>query len=218
MAFTGWAVWNRRNQIRLKEAACPLDQIYMLSKDRKNEFQLLHPVIGTPQHRNHTRWKPPDQGVYKVKYDGAIFSQQEKVGVGVVIRNAEGAIMASMSQQMPLPATVAQVEALAGRRATEFALELGITKAIFEGDSETICRELNDDTPSWALHGHLLQDVKSLSTSFQFVGFSHVRRQGNTVAHALARRAIREQDLTVWMEDVPPDIHHAVQADLATFD
>jgi len=126
--------------------------------------------------------------------------------------------MASMSQQVPLLATVAQVETLAVRRATKFALELGITKAIFEGDLETICRELNDPILSRALHGHLLQDVKSLSNSFQFVGFSHVRRQGNTVAHALARRAMREQDLTVWMEDIPPDIHHVVQADLATLE
>ena len=75
--------------------------------------------------------------------------------------------MASMSQQVPLLATVAQVETLAVRRATKFALELGITKAIFEGDLETICRELNDPILSRALHGHLLQDVKSLSNSFQ---------------------------------------------------
>ena len=79
--------------------------------------------------------------------------------------------MASMSQQMPLPAIVAQVEALAVRRATEFALELGITEAIFEGDSETICRELNDDTPSRTLHGHLLQDVKSCQLLFNLLVF-----------------------------------------------
>ena len=42
LAFTNWAVWNRRNQIRLKEMACPLDQIHSMSKDRKHEFQLLH--------------------------------------------------------------------------------------------------------------------------------------------------------------------------------
>ena len=131
-------------------------------------------------------------GHHKVNYDGAIFSQQEKASVGVVIKNAKGVVMASMSQQVPLPATVAQVEALALRRATKFTLELGITKAIFEGDSKTICRELNDPIPSRTLHGHLLQDVKSLSNSFQFVGFSHVRRQGNTVTYALARRTIRE--------------------------
>nr|POF24765.1 hypothetical protein CFP56_54553 [Quercus suber] len=34
LAFTSWAIWNRHNQVRLKETACPLDQIHALSKDR----------------------------------------------------------------------------------------------------------------------------------------------------------------------------------------
>lgn len=72
LAFTSWAVWNRLNQVQLKETACPLDQIHALSKDRKYEFQLLHQIVGTPQHRNHVRWKPPDRGLCKVNYDGAI--------------------------------------------------------------------------------------------------------------------------------------------------
>ncbi|XP_075654720.1 uncharacterized protein LOC142624873 [Castanea sativa] len=81
--------------------------------DRKVEFQRLHPATVTQQHRNHTRWKPPKQGYYKVNYDGAVSSQMGKAGLGVIIRNCERAVMASMAQQIPLPTTVAQVEALA---------------------------------------------------------------------------------------------------------
>ena len=161
LAFTAWAIRNRQNQLRFNEASCPLIQILSLSKDRKIEFQRIHPVIVTPQHRNHTRWKSPEQEVYKVNYDGALFSQQGKAGLGVIIRNSEGAVMASMSQQIPLPTIVAQVEALAVRRAAVFALEIGINKAILEGNSETIVKELMEPTPSLALHGHLIQDVKS---------------------------------------------------------
>ena len=175
-------------------------------------------MVGTPQHRNHVRWKPPDQGVYKVNYDGAISVQQVRAGIGVVIRNEDGAVMASMSQQLPLPTTVAMVEALAARKAVEFALELGLTKVIIEGDSKVICRELQDPNLSLALHGHILPDVKCLSNALQFVRYSHVYRQRNNVAHALARRALSEPNLTIWMEDVPPDIHHIVEADLANFE
>ena len=156
--------------------------------------------------------------MYKVNYDGAISVQQVRAGIGVVIKNEDGAVMASMSQQLPLPTTVAMVEALATRKAVEFALELGLTKVIIEGDLEVICRELQDPSSSLALHGHILQDAKCLSNALQFVRYSHVYRQGNNVAHALAKRALREPNLTVWMEDVPPDIHHIVQADLANFE
>ena len=124
--------------------------------------------------------------MYKVNYDGALFSQQGKAGLGVIIRNSEGDVMASMSQQIPLPTIVAQVEAFAVRRAAVFALEIGINKAILEGDSETIVKELMEPTPSLALHGHLIQDVKSLQNIFNFLSFTHVHLQGNNVAHALA--------------------------------
>ena len=68
---------------------------------------------------------------------------QDKAGLSIVIRNEDdGAVLASMSQQVPLPTTVAQVEALAARRAVEFVLEIDITKVVIEGDSESIYREL----------------------------------------------------------------------------
>ena len=125
--------------------------------------------------------------------------------------------MASLSQLVPLPTTVAQVEALATRRVVEFALEIGITIAILKGDSNTIYRDLIDSDPSLALHGHLIHDVKQLACSFNCIRYAHVRRQGNSVAHALVKWAINSFGLTVWMEDVPLDILHIVQADLASF-
>ncbi|XP_030941500.1 uncharacterized protein LOC115966399 [Quercus lobata] len=106
--------------------------------------------------RKHTRWNPLDRDVYKVNYDDAIFLEQGKAGLGVVFRNSDGVVMASLLQLVSLPAIVAKIEALAVRRAVEFALETGITKAIFEGDSDIIYRELSNSNSSLALHGHLI--------------------------------------------------------------
>ena len=133
----------------------------------------------------------------KVNYDGTIFSKDGRAGLGVVVRNSDGAVIASLSQQIHLPATVTQVEALATRRAIEFAVELGITSAVLERDSEIIHRELIGTKPSLALHVHIIHDVKQLASYFAYIRFVHVRRQGNNVAHALARRAINSPNLNI---------------------
>ena len=153
----------------------------------------------------------------KINYDGAIFLEDGRAGLGVVVHNSEGAVIVSLSQQIPLPATITQVEALAVRRATEFAMKLGITSAVLERDSEIIHRELICTEPSLALYGHIIHDVKQLASYFACIRFVHIRRQGNNVVHALARKAVTSPDLNVWMEDVPLDILHVVQADLASF-
>ena len=213
LAFTSWSVWNRRNQLHFKENACPLNQILPLAKERKREFQCLQPTTLRMQHRNHTRWKPPDRDIYKVNYDGAIFEQQGKAGLGVVIQNSNGEVMASMSQLVQLPSTVAQVEAMAARKAIEFALEIGFDEIILEGDSEIIYIDLLNIGSSLALHGHLIQDVKALVPLFSSIYFSHVSQTGNQAAHSLARRAILSENLNVWMEEVPPDIIDVIQVD-----
>ena len=56
------------------------------------------------------------------------------------------------------------------------------------------------------MHRHVIQDIKFLVPSFDSYSFTHVRRQGNNVAHALARWAINSPNLTVWMEVITTKI------------
>ena len=61
-----------------------------------------------------------------MNFDGALFCQEHRAGIEVVIRNEEGAVIASLSQQIYLPSTVLEVETMATRRALEFAMEIGV--------------------------------------------------------------------------------------------
>nr|POF18722.1 hypothetical protein CFP56_24950 [Quercus suber] len=54
-------------------------------------------------------------------------------GIGEII---SGFVMASLSQLVPLPTMVIEVETLAARRALELALELGFDNIVLEGDLE----------------------------------------------------------------------------------
>ena len=67
-------------------------------------------------------------------------------------------------------------------------------------------KALNVNNFSSSRFGHILQDINSVSSSFQNYIFCHTRRQGNRVAQGLARLANLSSNFKVWMEDVLLDI------------
>ena len=83
-----------------------------------------------------TKWSPPLGKGYKTNYDGAVFEESGEAGIGVVVRNGNGVVLAALSEKIPYPGTVELVEILATRRAVRFIVELGMAQSIFEGDSE----------------------------------------------------------------------------------
>ena len=153
-----------------------------------------------------SKWKPPDKDEFKTNYDGAVFQETNETGIGVVIRNDEGEVLGALSEKIALPGSVVTVEMLAARRAVHFALEIGISHSVFEVDSEIIDKALSTDVTPFSSFGHIVEDTKSIASSLVNFSFSHTRRQGNFVAHALARRARLSCRLLVWMESLPLDV------------
>ncbi|KAL0003434.1 hypothetical protein SO802_017215 [Lithocarpus litseifolius] len=115
-----------------------------------------------------------------------IGSRRNKLWVGDVVAPL---VMAAFTQPIPLPTSVEMVEVLAAQGALCFAKDLGFNKVFVEGDSEIIIKALNHGGLSSSSFGHIIKDVKVLSSSLGNVLFSHTRRQGNRVAHGLARLA-----------------------------
>ena len=49
-------------------------------------------------------WSPPPPPLqYKINVDGAVFGPQKSVGVGVVIRDAEGSVMGACCKKIKAP-------------------------------------------------------------------------------------------------------------------
>ena len=171
-----------------------------------HEFNLLRPVHPKiPRTARSVRWKPPPPGMVKVNFDGAIFSTQSSAGLGMVVRDQAGLVLATLSQKIPLPTSVETVEVIAARRALIFALELDFESVMVVGDSEIIINTIREKTLLSSNLGHILEDIHVLSCSFSSISFHHIKRMGNCVAHRLARRSFCNP-LLVWMEEVPPDI------------
>ena len=209
-----WTLWNRRNNLRLGKPAIPLEQVLNRARNLKLGCLSAPTSVTTAPKQTETAWTPPPVHGYKVNFDGALFEQEDRAGLGVVIRNQDGLVMASLSEVVPLPSTVIEVETLAARRAVEFALELGFENIVLEGDSEILIKILNRSSRSLAPFGHIINDINFLASRFACFSATHVKRHCNRVAHSLARRALSFYPLSVWMKDVPPELLSVIQADL----
>ena len=63
-----------------------------------------------------------------------------------------------------------------------------------------------DEDGSLAPYGLPVEYAKIHSQGFDQLLCSHVKREGNSVTHNLAKYAINIPDFLVWMEDIPPQL------------
>lgn len=170
------------------------------------------PVQRTHRPRNH--WKPPPSELFKINFDGAVFPHDKKFGIGVVIRDHQGLVIASCSKLVHQELCSEDIEAKAAAWALLFALEVGVKRAVLEGDSLTVIKGLMEEERLLIPMSLLIEEAKQLSQHFEELHYSHAKRDCNVLAHNLARHATGIPDLLVWMEDIPPQFHDVLQANL----
>ena len=73
---------------------------------------------------------------------------------------------------------------------------------LFIYGEKSLIQQLKSQDQNLSPWGLLVDDVKVYGTKFRRVLYSHVKRNGNSVAHNLAKHAICISDFQVWMKDV----------------
>jgi ribonuclease HI len=115
---------------------------------------------------------------------------QGEAGLGVVIRNASGAVLLSAWQAIHNAASAEEVELLACKegllRAAEFP-----RPAMLESDCLTAITALTNQRGHRSASAFLLKETIRASSSLPSVEFKHVKREKNCVAHELAQLARR---------------------------
>ena len=107
--------------------------------------------------------------------------------LGVIVRNGEGRVVASMAESFQLPFSVIAVEVIAAKKALQFAKDLRLSSIVLEGDSKIAIDGLMSEEYSLAEYGHLLDEAKDIAKQLVEVEFNHVQRQTNKAAHNIAR-------------------------------
>ncbi|KAK9985868.1 hypothetical protein SO802_030819 [Lithocarpus litseifolius] len=191
MVTGAWSLWNNRNVVRVggvRKAGDVLMRGVVQYLEENNEATSLSSHIETPAVQAHS-WIPPTAPHFKINVDGATFAKLKAVGIGVLVRDDQGRVIAALSKKIHAPLGAVEAEAKACEEGMQFAKDLGIQEFILEGDSLIIFRALAGlSSPPIAVDS-VMQGLKSFSGEFCQVSFLHVRHQGNKAAHLLAKHA-----------------------------
>ncbi|KAK8526666.1 hypothetical protein V6N13_025796 [Hibiscus sabdariffa] len=107
-----------------------------------------------------------------------------------------------------------EFRAKACESAVLFAIELGFKFVQVEGDSLTVIRKLSSDSLDKSIIQPIIIDIKAKLQLFEKITFSHVGRQGNAAAHALAKIHTQFQLPRYWVKEAPQEVEQVTIADL----
>ncbi|XBI94371.1 hypothetical protein VPH35_031019 [Triticum aestivum] len=126
-----------------------------------------------------------------VNIDAAVFSQSQRLGIGIVIRN-----------HMGVEVNPELAEAIAMRCAMEFAEEAGFQSIVVASDCEILVTKVKNVAMDRSRIGAITFDIKSRASKFVSCLFTHINRPCNEAAHVLARSF--EHDCgSCWFNVVP---------------
>lgn len=151
-----------------------------------------HQLGGLTSQRSPTRWSLPPIGFVKSNWDVAVDSTGKRMGVGLVLWNHNGEVVAAMCS------------------IRKYIIDGELV--ILEGDSLGVVQSLQGEESSWASVGQLLDDVKALLGGCLSWQVLHVRREANSAADKLAKFALQLNEEHQWRVSTPLCICDIVMA------
>ncbi|KAF5462224.1 hypothetical protein F2P56_018250 [Juglans regia] len=146
--------------------------------------------------------------VYKANWDASVDRANSKVGIGVIVRNWEGRVIATLRAPRKLIPDPKLAESVAALRAVQLCKHIGISKLILEGDALSVVKDLTSETLDWSSTGLILQEAKVELKSLSLGSVFYIPRQSNCLAHCLAKDALKLSEESISMEGIPPCIQH----------
>ncbi|KAK2442832.1 hypothetical protein QL285_013988 [Trifolium repens] len=202
-----------------------LDYANSSVRDYQQSNKLENQHTNNNQHharRHHThnlrnaqqvKWRRPRTGVIKANCD-ANLSIDGWWGLGAVFRDENGEILASATWRLPDFNDPSTAEACALHNTVLMAIDCCFNRVAFEVDCANVANGVNNaGLNPISYFGNFLTSIQVNRAAFHQCSFTHIGRQANSVAHALAHLAHSVPNCT-WMEDTHPSIVSTVFKDL----
>lgn len=163
--------------------------------------------------RQPSGWAKPDTGWRKLNTDASI-NKDGRTGLGAVIRDENGKVMASRIELREGSMEVATAEALSCFEGVKLAMSIGIGNLVIETDNTTLFRLLSGTQADSTYCGAIASNISRLIRTSISCRFSLIRRTGNCLAHHLSRFAFSFESPGVFSGAVPASLEQFVLGDV----
>ncbi|CAL2249606.1 unnamed protein product [Prunus armeniaca] len=143
----------------------------------------------------------------ELNVDGACCVADRKMGIGEVVRNANGELMGAMAKPVIGCLSPKAFEALTMIAGCQMAIDAGFTRMIIESDCLEVINAVNRFEFDMSMEGELIEELKELLCHFVFVSLQHQPHTCNFVAHQLAEFTLSCNEICYWMEKRPSWLH-----------
>uniref|UniRef100_A0A803PF09 RNase H type-1 domain-containing protein n=1 Tax=Cannabis sativa TaxID=3483 RepID=A0A803PF09_CANSA len=190
-----------------------LQNIAENSSQLAQNLQVQPPGSNRPQ-TNVISWSPPVGNSLKMNVDAAVNITDKKLGIGAVVRNNQGEVIAAFSKPSQGCFRSDEMEAKALFHSLIWATKHQLPLALVETDALRVSSALNSFHRDLSYFSDLIDDVRCLLSSFPGVTVAHVRRQANQAAHGLAKYALELDEDVTWIREIPYPIFSVIVNDL----
>ncbi|KAK2665571.1 hypothetical protein Ddye_004145 [Dipteronia dyeriana] len=136
------------------------------------------------------------------------------VGIGVVIRDSTGSVMAFYCQFLEANFDSFVVGIMAIFRGILFSQDCGLNSCVLESDKGVAVERILNNNFMNASYGSILSDIAILRIQAKVSIVRAICPCANRVAQRLAKLALEMKTNTFWMEDIPFCIRSIVEADM----
>lgn len=95
-----WSIWFNRNATRLGKSSQNTSMIIQKARALLDEFQVANFQLSQPVVKHSGHWICPKPPWYKINTNATVFEQQQATGVGAVIQDHEGQVVATLSKKL----------------------------------------------------------------------------------------------------------------------
>ncbi|CAN1779651.1 Putative ribonuclease H protein At1g65750 [Linum perenne] len=187
-----WGLWKERNRRVWSNEACTARTATHLALDDVANWiaaQSSNTAPARPVHPACGKWHAPPAGSLKRNTDVGFLATENKMGIGIVLRDSDGQVLGYKQQYGIGQWTPREGEAAALLIAMRWVAEEGHTDVIFESDAEVIRNALTDPEEDLSEFGCLIAQCRDFLQSFPHFRVQVVRRNRNQIAHLLARQS-----------------------------